>query len=205
MDDNIFYISTNSNIIWFYYIYKSSTSIIIFFFYYLSLAIRENILSLNGSRIQSWWIYHHYWSILISILSLIIYDDNNNININLNVLNYFFIYQGVVMLLQIDYQKKRHYARKALAQKSQFDIRTSEVIDEKPHSKYKILIPALYITYFAQLLISIYFLFLASNNKLTKLKSIQIIIMSICWFVLSIGNTSTLSKVLKKKKKLFLQ
>eukprot|EP01084_Bolivina_argentea_P129183 228182_1 len=201
----IFFVFPIIQILFGFTIFINQVQVLLFFFYYLSLAIRENILSLNGSRIQSWWIYHHYWSILISILSLIISDDNNNININLNVLNYFFIYQGVVMLLQIDYQKKRHYARKALAQKSQFDIRTSEVIDEKPHSKYKILIPALYITYFAQLLISIYFLFLASNNKLTKLKSIQIIIMSICWFVLSIGNTSTLSKVLKKKKKLFLQ
>eukprot|EP00483_Globobulimina_turgida_P010522 UN10543 len=103
--------------------------------------------------------------------------------------NYFFFFQGIVMLLQNDYQKKRHYARKAMAKKSQLDIRTTEVIDETPHSKYKILVPALYITYSAQLMISIYFLFLSSKKQLSQLKYIRIIIMSIAWFVLCIGNT----------------
>ena len=106
------------------------------------------------------------------------------------------------MLLQNDYQKKRHYARKALNKKTQLDIRTSEVLDETPHSKYKILIPMLYFTYFLQLMISIYFLYLSSTSKIKNdsLKCIEIILMSICWFILSIGNTSTLSKVLKQKK-----
>eukprot|EP01083_Nonionella_stella_P104264 298572_1 len=175
---------------------------LLFFFYYGSLAIRENILSLNGSRIEAWWIYHHYWSIAIALLTLIIYSDDALVSSDNSIiyLNYFFFYQGLVMLLQNDYQKNRHYARKALAKKSQLDPTTSEVIDETPHAKYKLLLPALYATYCAQLCISIYFLFLSSYNALSQLKSIQIIAMAICWFVLSIGNASTLSKVLKKKK-----
>merc|ERR1712154_155731 len=154
-------------------------------------AIRENILSLNGSRILSWWIYHHYWTMLVSVLSLVIYSDELENYGGAIYLNYFFFYQ-----------KKRHYARKALAKKTELDIRTTEVIDERPHSSYKILIPALYVTYFAQLLISIYFLMLSSYPWVKKdsLKFAQVILMSIAWFVLSIGNTSALSKTLKKKK-----
>merc|ERR1712154_246463 len=194
----IFFIFPAFQILFGFNMFINQLQSLLFFFYYSSLAIRENILSLNGSRIEPWWIYHHYWSMLISILSLIIYSDQ--ISDGYIYLNYFFFYQGIVMLLQNDYQKKRHYARKALAKKTQFDIRTTEVIDETPHSKYKILIPALYLTYFIQLLISIYFLSTSSSSNISKLKSIQIIIMSISWFVLSIGNTSTLSKVLKKKR-----
>merc|ERR1712228_623837 len=102
-------------------------------------------------------------TMLVSVLSLVIYSDKLDNYGGAIYLNYFFFYQGIVMLLQNDYQKKRHYARKALAKKTQFDIRTTEVIDETPHSKYKILIPALYLTYFIQLLISIYFLSTSSS------------------------------------------
>merc|ERR1712228_932680 len=116
-------------------------------------------------------------TMLVSVLSLVIYSDKLDNYGGAIYLNYFFFYQGIVMLLQNDYQKKRHYARKALAKKNELDIRTTEVIDERPHSSYKVLIPALYITYFA-----------------------QILLMSIAWFVLSIGNTSALSKILNKKK-----
>ena len=199
----IFFIFPALQIIFGFNLFIHQIESILFFFYYSSLAIRENILSLNGSNIESWWIYHHYWSMLISILSLIIGGDDNNQYYGIQYLNYFFFYLGIVILLQNDYQKKRHYARKALNKKSQLDIRTSEVLDETPHSKYKILIPMLYFTYFLQLLISIYFLYLSSKSideNTINLKSIQIIIMSISWFILSIENTRTLSKVLKKKK-----
>merc|ERR1712154_209773 len=93
--------------------------------------------------------------------------------------------------------REKHWPKK-----TELDIRTTEVIDERPHANYKILIPALYVTYFAQLIISIYFLVLSSNPYVKKdsLKFAQVILMSIAWFVLSIGNTSALSKILKKKK-----
>jgi len=169
---------------------------LLFFFYYSSLAIRENILSLNGSRIEPWWIYHHYWSMLIAVLSL----SRGELG-NIQYLNYFFLWQGMVMLLQNDYQKTRHYARKAMAKKGRLDIRTSEVIDETPHSRYKMLIPALYLTYFVQLMISIYFLFLSMRAP-SNMVSVQILLGSTAWFVLSIGNTMTLSRVLQKKKRL---
>jgi hypothetical protein len=35
----------------------------------MSLALRENILQVNGSRIQNWWIYHHYVTTVAVITS----------------------------------------------------------------------------------------------------------------------------------------
>lgn len=170
-----------------------------FLYYYTTLAIRENILALNGSKIESWWIYHHYVSMVIAILSLMINYEHTGEGVA--YLNYFFLLQGVVMILQNDYQKRRHYARKAMAKKGRLDIRTSEVIDETPHSRYKMLVPALYLVYFLQLMVSIYFLFLSMSAQ-TNIGFTQMMISSMAWFVLSIGNTSTLSKVLQKKKRL---
>merc|ERR1712154_70563 len=98
--------------------------------------------------------------------------------------------------------KKEALCQKGVGKKTQLDIRTTEVIDETPHARYRILLPALYATYILQLIVSIYFLFLSSSSSLkgNTLKCVQVIIMSIAWFVLSIGNTSTLSKVLKRKR-----
>merc|ERR1712087_952066 len=148
---------------------------LLFLYYYTTLAIRENLLSL-------------------------MLDPEHSLFQGLYLLNYFFMFQGIVMLLQADYQKRRHYARKALAKKGKLDIRTSEVLDETPHARYRLLIPALYVTYFMQLLISIYFLFLSVGTS-TNLAFFQVILASSAWFVLCIGNTSTLSKVLQKKKR----
>lgn len=38
--------------------------------YYVCLAIRENILLANGSNIKSWWITHHYLTMLTGVLLL---------------------------------------------------------------------------------------------------------------------------------------
>ena len=39
-------------------------------YYYSSLALRENILRVNGSAIKPWWIYHHYVSAAASVVVL---------------------------------------------------------------------------------------------------------------------------------------
>lgn len=35
--------------------------------FYTSLALRENVLRLNGSSIRKWWIRHHYYSMLLAL------------------------------------------------------------------------------------------------------------------------------------------
>ena len=37
-------------------------------YYYSALSVRENILQVNGSDIQDWWIIHHYISMLIGAI-----------------------------------------------------------------------------------------------------------------------------------------
>ena len=101
------------------------------FYYYTSLAIRENILRVNGSRIMRWWIHHHYVSVVSGILLLLVTETHPLITHGVGVmLNVSMLWQACVMFLQIQYQKQRHYTRKALAKKNAMDVRTTEVIDE---------------------------------------------------------------------------
>uniref|UniRef100_A0A7I4EIR6 TMPIT-like protein n=1 Tax=Physcomitrium patens TaxID=3218 RepID=A0A7I4EIR6_PHYPA len=39
-------------------------------FFYTSLALRENILRVNGSDIRPWWVYHHYCAMVMALVSL---------------------------------------------------------------------------------------------------------------------------------------
>ncbi|KAL2652114.1 hypothetical protein R1flu_020242 [Riccia fluitans] len=39
-------------------------------FFYTSLALRENILRVNGSDIRPWWVYHHYCAMVMALISL---------------------------------------------------------------------------------------------------------------------------------------
>lgn len=83
-------------------------------YYYISLALRENILRVNGSNIRPWWIYHHYLS---AVMVIIILTWPNTHNYNHEFLPQFNVYcfcQGVVQLMQAQYQKKRLYIRKSL-------------------------------------------------------------------------------------------
>lgn len=45
-------------------------------YFYCSMALRENVLQVNGSNIRPWWIQHHYWSIFTCFLFLTIPIDS---------------------------------------------------------------------------------------------------------------------------------
>ena len=101
------------------------------FYYYSSLAIRENILSVNGSRIEPWWIYHHYVTLISALCFLLVNDKHPLVVHGVSFLcNINLLWQGGVIVVQNNYQKKRHYTRKVLAKKTAMDVRTTEVIDE---------------------------------------------------------------------------
>ncbi len=72
------------------------------------------------------------------------------------------------MVLQSQYQNRRHYAKKAVGKKTRMDVRTTEVLDERPHDSFRWLIPALYLTYGYQFLIGLYFTYTAMFQTFTS-------------------------------------
>ncbi|KAH9774764.1 TMPIT-like protein [Citrus sinensis] len=85
-------------------------------FLYTGLALRENILRINGSDIRPWWIYHHYCAMLMALVSLTweIKGQPNCAQKQVTI--------GVAMLLQNRYQRQRLYTRIALGKAKRMDV-----------------------------------------------------------------------------------
>lgn len=111
-------------------------------YYYTSLALRENILLVNGSNIRRWWIRHHY----VAALTCVVFLTWPPTPIYLRYLPQFTFmafFQGVVQLLQLWYQQNRDYANRALGRAGHMDVSFSETLTEFPRELF-ILIPFLF-------------------------------------------------------------
>ncbi|CAN0840749.1 Transmembrane protein 120 homolog [Linum grandiflorum] len=87
-------------------------------FLYTGLALRENILRVNGSDIRPWWIYHHYCAMIMALVSLT-WEIKGQPNCaqkqrGVELFLQWAMMQGVAMLLQNRYQRQRLYTRIAL-------------------------------------------------------------------------------------------
>ncbi|KAK4803843.1 hypothetical protein SAY86_003660 [Trapa natans] len=95
-------------------------------FLYTGLALRENILRVNGSDIRPWWIYHHYCAMLMALVSLTWeIKGQPNCAQNQRVVQLFLqwaMMQGIAMLLQNRYQRQRLYTRIALGKAKRMDV-----------------------------------------------------------------------------------
>jgi hypothetical protein len=88
--------------------------------------MRENILRANGSDIRSWWLYHHYFAMAMSLVSLTweIKGQPNCVQKQKGVRLFlqWAMMQGVAMLLQNRYQRQRLYTRIALGKAKRMDV-----------------------------------------------------------------------------------
>ncbi|XP_049599150.1 cell surface glycoprotein MUC18 isoform X2 [Syngnathus scovelli] len=89
--------------------------------YYCTLTIRESILINNGSRIRSWWVFHHDVSTFLSGVMLtwpegILYQMFRN-----QFLSYC-LYQSFVQFLQYYYQSGCLYRLRALGERHNMDL-----------------------------------------------------------------------------------
>ncbi len=173
-------------------------------YYYMTLALRENILLINGSNIKSWWLYHHYISILITMV-LIGWPDQDIYNDESIKVNYFLLMQGLVMFMQHKYQKKRKYVRVSMGKAKKEDLDSTETLEEKPND-LKLLVPLLFIIYLSEFFFGTYLIHKAINliNSFeTLINSSELwgkIIFGTCMLTLAIGNFYTTIGVLYLKR-----
>ncbi|EYU45355.1 hypothetical protein ABFS82_06G011600 [Erythranthe guttata] len=93
---------------------------------YTGLALRENILRVNGSDIRPWWIKHHYCAMAMALISLTwgierghdCAQKQRGVQLFLK----WAIMQGVAMMLQNRYQRQRLYTRIALGKARRMDV-----------------------------------------------------------------------------------
>ncbi|KAF5956255.1 hypothetical protein HYC85_003480 [Camellia sinensis] len=86
---------------------------------YTCLALRENILRVNGSDIRPWWIKQHYFAMAMALISLTWEierePDCSQKQRGVQLFLQWAIMQGVAMLLQNRYQRQRLCTHIALA------------------------------------------------------------------------------------------
>jgi len=178
-------------------------------YYFFSLAIRENVLKLNGSRIKRWWILHHYLSIITSFLSLLLLRSAYLEYKGFFTYNtYLSLWVAAVMWVQNQYQEARHYARVAMGKASIFDGTTGETLVEAPSqssSWYFILVPLLYLTYIFEASLAGYcfveFLAQYSQQKYLRLFELELLMVGVLWFMIAFGNFATTSRTIHMKQR----
>ncbi|CAA2968086.1 transmembrane 120 homolog [Olea europaea subsp. europaea] len=93
---------------------------------YTGLALRENILRVNGSDIRPWWIKHHYCAMAMALISLTWEiergSDCAQKQRGVQLFLKWAIMQGVAMILQNRYQRQRLYTRIALGKARRMDV-----------------------------------------------------------------------------------
>jgi len=105
------------------------------------------------------------------------------------------------MLVQNWYQAQRAYVRKALEKQKAIDVNSSETLVEKP-TNLILLIPLLFLVYIFELVLSLLFLyyFIYPNTPVVhQLESLPKLVISTCFFILSLGNTITTISILLSK------
>ncbi|KAM9969860.1 hypothetical protein ACTFIR_001697 [Dictyostelium discoideum] len=90
-------------------------------YYYITLALRENILLVNGSSIKPWWIMHHYLSIAGSLTNLL-FPLSESFSYFLPQVTYFSGCQGLVQILTNRYQQGRLYKLVAMGKANIIDV-----------------------------------------------------------------------------------
>ncbi|KAI8030969.1 hypothetical protein LOK49_LG01G01491, partial [Camellia lanceoleosa] len=86
---------------------------------YTGLALRENILRVNGSDIRPWWIKHRYFAMAMALISLT-WETQKQRGVQLFL--QWAIMQGVAMLLQNRYQRQRLCTHIALGKARRMDV-----------------------------------------------------------------------------------
>ncbi len=172
-------------------------------YYYVSLALRENILRVNGSKIMAWWIFHHYVSAFMSIV-LLTWPDTPLFRSMLRPFSYYFLYQGTVQLVQSWYQQSRHYALVSTGRTSRIDPSHSEGLRES-QTGFWVLVGMLLIAYCAQaymgvsLLQVLHFQLDLSQPWYLYKEEVQTLSLGCCFLLLAVGNLFALLTTLYRK------
>ncbi|KAL0299790.1 UNVERIFIED_CONTAM: Transmembrane protein [Sesamum radiatum] len=100
---------------------------------YTGLALRENILRVNGSDIRPWWIKHHYCAMAMALISLTWEiergPDCAQKQRGVQLFLKWAIMQGVAMMLQNRYQRQRLYTRIALGKARRMDVVLGKLLE----------------------------------------------------------------------------
>ncbi|CAK9230290.1 unnamed protein product [Sphagnum jensenii] len=169
-------------------------------FFYTSLALRENILRVNGSDIRPWWVYHHYCAMLMALVSLTWgiqgHPSCTRKQQGVRLFLGWAVMQGVAMLLQNRYQRQRLYTRIALGKAGRMDVVWGETAGVK--GQLWVLYPLLFILQGFQFFIG---LLLLRTAVLEVSFEWQVVACGLLLIIMAVGNfANTVATLVAKAK-----
>lgn len=178
---------------WLHMIFQLSLSA-----YYVTLAVRENILRKNGSNIRSWWITHHYLTMMQSVV-LLTWSNGQSYSEFSTPLHLFGLYNAVLMIFQTRYQMSRIYALKSLGMASEMDVASSDNTQIHWSETMFLLLP---IIIFGQIMQGCLAVKLYTMYFLHYPAEFQILLLGILFSANFVGNVlTTIQVILHKRKK----
>lgn len=163
--------------------------------YYVTLAVRENILRVNGSNIKSWWIIHHYFTLMQCVL-LLTWPNNSSYAKFRKSLHLFGLYNAVLQIFQTRYQMTRLYALRSLGMADEMDVVSSDSTQIHWSNSMALLIPLILLGQAMQALQAGHLMLIYSDNR----QELQILMLSLLFAANFIGNFYTTCVVLHEKR-----
>jgi hypothetical protein len=182
-------------------------------YFYVSLALRENILVMNGSDIRSWWIQHHYIMVVFTLVLISLPTETKAFQIFAEKFTNYNVLQGLIMMFQNRYQSRRLYRQIALGRNKTMDVVSSESSPGK--GQVFILYPALFAMQGLQFYMAIDAITFSAEDffqkagwlddvpSSTELRSSRgVFICGVLFLILALGNLmSTVATIVSKLKK----
>ncbi|KAK3042793.1 hypothetical protein RJ639_001066, partial [Escallonia herrerae] len=184
-------------------------------FLYTGLALRENILRVNGSDIRPWWIYHHYCAMAMALISLTweierqpdcgqkqLYNKSQTcLQRGVQLFLQWAIMQGVAMLLQNRYQRQRLYTRIALGKARRMDVVWGETAGVE--GQLWLLCPILFILQGFEAFVGVLLLKTAVVGVISEWQSVttvwQVVTCGILLIIMAVGNFANTVQTLVSK------
>lgn len=163
--------------------------------YYVTLAVRENILRANGSNIRSWWIIHHYFTMMQGVL-LLTWPDGASYARFRRPLHLFGLYNAVLMIFQTRYQMARLYTLRSLGMANEMDVASSDSTQIHWSETMRLLLPLIV---FGQVMQGSQAYRLFTTYKDFP-KEVQILFLGLLSLANFIGNSITTMRVLLAKR-----
>lgn len=164
--------------------------------YYATLAIRENILRVNGSNIKPWWVLHHYLTMMQGVL-LLTWPNNATYASFRTRLHYYGLYNAVLQIFQTRYQMARLYALRSLGKAGEMDVASSDSTQIHWSESMRTLLPLILFGQLIQAFLAVVLLrlYLEFPNEL------QVLLLAILFAANFVGNITTTSVVVLEKHK----
>lgn len=110
--------------------------------YYSTLTLREHVLAANGSRIRSWWLFHHTLTVVMTCV-LLLWPPSPSYSRFRPYFYSYAMYLSVVQYAQYKYQSARLYALRSLGETNSMETAGGEGVTVVSGREVQWLVPYL--------------------------------------------------------------